>query len=57
LWRELILARVPMIKVQLLRDNPTRQPIDDILAALGRHSLYPVAMIRDHLRRMHSDVR
>ena len=57
LWRELILARVPMIKVQLLRDNPTRQPIDDILAALGRHSLYPVPMIRDHLRRMHSDVR
>jgi lipopolysaccharide biosynthesis protein len=57
LWKELIFARTPMIKIQLLRDNPTDQPIGDVLAALERHSLYPVQLIRDHLYRMHSGER
>lgn len=57
LWKELILARVPMIKVELLRDNPTDQPPDDVFATLERYSTYPIQTIRDHLHRMHSDSR
>ena len=57
LWRELILSRVPMIKVELLRDNPTNHQVDEVLAAMERHSVYPVQIIRNHLRRMRSSSR
>jgi rhamnosyltransferase len=53
LWKELILSRVPIIKVELLRDNPKDQPLDDVFATLARHSQYPVQLIRDHLRRVY----
>jgi rhamnosyltransferase len=51
LWRELMLARVPIVKVQLLRENPTGQPIDQVLASLERYTTYPVELIQNHLRR------
>jgi len=51
LWKELMLARVPIVKVQLLRENPTHQPVDQILACLERYTTYPVELILNHLRR------
>jgi lipopolysaccharide biosynthesis protein len=54
LWKELLLSRVPMIKVELLRDNPKAQPLDDVFATLERYSQYPVQIIKNHLRRIHS---
>jgi lipopolysaccharide biosynthesis protein len=54
LWKELILARVPMIKVELVRDNPKAQPLDNVFASLERYSDYPIQMIKKHLERIHS---
>jgi lipopolysaccharide biosynthesis protein len=54
LWKDMILARVPMIKIELLRDNPTDQQIDAVLASLDRYSVYPTQLLRAHLRRMRS---
>jgi lipopolysaccharide biosynthesis protein len=54
LWKELILSRVPMIKIELFRDNPTQEPLHEVFATLERHSRYPVQTIHDHLKRTRS---
>lgn len=49
-WREALAAGSPFVKVQLLRDNPHRQPIGDwpdVVASYG----YDPELIRRHLSR------
>ena len=54
LWRELILARVPMLKVQLLREHLSGEPSENVLVLLEKYTSYPVHTIRSHLERMHN---
>lgn len=51
-WKQVLEAGVPMLKVDLLRDNPVG--IDDrrIHDWLRSHTAYPSEIIRDHLDRM-----
>jgi lipopolysaccharide biosynthesis protein len=49
-WRELLAAGSPYLKVQLLRENPHRQPIDDWPEVVARYG-YDPALIRHHLGR------
>jgi len=51
-WKQVLEAGVPMLKVDLLRDNPVgidARRIDDWLRS---HTAYPAEIIRDHLDRM-----
>ena len=51
-WKAVLESGVPLLKVDLLRDNPVgidTQRIHDWLAA---HTAYPVQIIHDHLARM-----
>ena len=51
-WRELIEAQdFPFLKVSLLRDNPTRQPIDDWEQVVGARNPALAQQIRDQLAR------
>jgi rhamnosyltransferase len=57
MWKDMILARIPMIKIELLRDNPTNQQVNAVLASLDRYADYPAQFLQDHLRRMRSSER
>jgi lipopolysaccharide biosynthesis protein len=48
-WRQLIEHGFPFIKVQLLRDNPTRVGISGWEQLLASHG-YDIQLIRNHLR-------
>jgi lipopolysaccharide biosynthesis protein len=49
-WRELLAAGAPYVKVQLLRDNPHRQAIDDWPAVVRGYG-YDPALVYRHLGR------
>ena len=52
-WRALLLGHFPFIKVELLRDNPTRRNLKDF-EEFFRHqnSQYPLELIKNHLSRL-----
>jgi hypothetical protein len=50
-WREILAAGAPYLKVQLLRENPHRQPIDDWPEVVRTHG-YDPGLIERHLRRL-----
>ncbi|MFN7728764.1 MAG: hypothetical protein ACK5P7_06385, partial [Bdellovibrio sp.] len=52
-WKALLAKRTPFVKIELLRDNPTRQKIDDFQAYLKScGSLYNPKLCQNHLARM-----
>ena len=51
-WREMLSARVPFVKVELLRDNPFGLDTTRVLGHLEHRTTYPVELIRNHLRRV-----
>jgi lipopolysaccharide biosynthesis protein len=51
-WKQVLDAGVPMLKVDLLRDNPVGIDARRIHAWLRSHTGYPVEIIRNHLERM-----
>ena len=51
-WREMLNARVPYVKVELLRDNPFGLDTTRVLEYLEHRTNYPVELIRNHLRRV-----
>jgi len=51
-WKQVLEAGVPMLKVDLLRDNPVGIDARRIYDWLGDHTAYPADIIRDHLDRM-----
>ena len=51
-WKQVLEAGVPMLKVDLLRDNPVGIDARRIHDWLANHTGYPPEIIRDHLDRM-----
>jgi len=51
-WKQVLEAGVPMLKVDLLRDNPVGIDARRIHDWLATHTAYPSEIIRDHLDRM-----
>ena len=51
-WKQVLEAGVPMLKVDLLRDNPVGIDARRINDWLRSHTAYPSEIIRDHLDRM-----
>jgi len=51
-WKQVLEAGVPMLKVDLLRDNPVGIDTGRIYDWLRNHTAYPVDIIRNHLERM-----
>jgi lipopolysaccharide biosynthesis protein len=51
-WKQVLEAGVPMLKVDLLRDNPVGIDARRIHDWLRSHTAYPSEIIRDHLDRM-----
>lgn len=51
-WKQVLQAGVPMLKVDLLRDNPVGIDAGRIYRWLRCHTSYPVEIIRHHLDRM-----
>ena len=51
-WKQVLEAGVPMLKVDLVRDNPVGIDTGRIYDWLGNHTDYPVEIIRSHLDRM-----
>jgi len=51
-WKQVLEAGVPMLKVDLLRDNPVGIDARRIHGWLATHTAYPSEIIRDHLDRM-----
>ncbi len=52
-WRKLIIRRkMPFLKIELLRSNPTRAYIDDYEQVLSKYSDYDATLIKNHLRRV-----
>lgn len=52
MWRELLIAGVPYVKVHLLRLFSNDRDIAEILAYVKETSNYPVPLIENHLRRL-----
>lgn len=51
-WKQVLEGGVPLLKVDLLRDNPMHLDIDRVLKWIEDHTAYPVDCIRRHLDRM-----
>ena len=51
-WKQVLEAGVPMLKVDLLRDNPVGMDVRRIHDWIANHTRYPPEIIRDHLDRM-----
>jgi len=51
-WKQVLEAGVPMLKVDLLRDNPVGIDASRINDWLRSHTAYPSEIIRNHLDRM-----
>ena len=51
-WKHVLESGVPMLKVDLLRDNPVGIDTRRIHDWLAAHTAYPADIIRDHLERM-----
>lgn len=52
-WKKLILEqRAPIIKIELLRDNPTKTDINDWENILLNNTNFNVTMIKNHLKRI-----
>jgi lipopolysaccharide biosynthesis protein len=51
-WKQVLEAGVPMLKVDLLRDNPVGIDTGRIYDWLRNHTAYPSEIIRNHLDRM-----
>ena len=51
-WKQVLAAGVPMLKVDLLRDNPVGIDARRIYDWLASHTGYPAEIIRNHLDRM-----
>ena len=51
-WKQVLESGVPMLKVDLLRDNPVGIDARRIYDWLASHTAYPSEIIRDHLDRM-----
>jgi lipopolysaccharide biosynthesis protein len=52
-WKQVLEGGVPMLKVDLLRDNPVGIDTRRIHDWIRTHTAYPVEIIRNHLDRMH----
>lgn len=51
-WRDMLLAWIPYVKVELLRDNPYGLDTRRVLDHLEQRTDYPIELIRNHLRRV-----
>jgi lipopolysaccharide biosynthesis protein len=55
-WKELIIHhKMPFIKIELLKSNPTRVSVQGYERVLEKYSSYDVTLIKDHLKRMEQD--
>jgi len=52
MWRELLLAGVPYVKVHLLRLFSNARDVEEILGYIRQTSTYPTALIENHLLRI-----
>jgi len=50
-WRKLIKARSPFVKVQIFRENPLGENLEDAKKFLKEQSTYPIYMIESHASR------
>ncbi len=51
LWRTLIEAGMPFVKVELFRKNPLEMDLQLISSYLAKHTNYDVTLIKNHVRR------
>lgn len=52
-WKKLILdQKCPIIKIELLRDNPTKTDISDWEEVISKTTNYDVSLIKNHLQRI-----
>jgi len=57
-WSKLVIHRkMPFLKIDLLRTNPTGTRIDHYARVLGRYSDYEVSHIVNHLKRMNEEAK
>ena len=51
-WLEMVHQKAPFLKIELLKTNPERREISEVLPEIQNASTYPVTLIRQHQKRI-----